>query len=143
MRREWVVGIGSGLIVAIITALAAKLVPSTPDAGALWRQYSPEVGGVVAGAAWFGAYRLWLIWSRLQRRLVELERQASDQHVAFVFYRELDKQKLVPELNSVSQRVARLEEWKLQGGGDTLGALAHRALQSGIDPKQGGMDIKP
>jgi len=143
MRPEWAVGIGSGLIVAIITALAAKLVPSMPDAGALWRQYSPEVVGVLAGAAWFGGYWLWLIWSRLQRRVTELDHQASDPHVAFVFHKELDKQKVVQELNNIGQRVSRLEEWKLQGGGDTAEALAHRAIQSGIDPKRGGMDVKP
>jgi len=131
------------VIAAILIAVVAKLVPSAPDAGVLWRQYSPEVLGIVAGAAWFGGHRLWLIWSRLQQRLAELERQASDQHVAFVFYTELDKQQVVQELSSVAQRVARLEEWKLQGGGETAEAIAHRALQNSIDPMRGGMDVKP
>ncbi len=45
-------------------------------------------------------------------------------------------------LNTVDQRRSRVEQWKLEGGGDTAEAFAHRTLQS-IDPKQGGMDVKP
>jgi hypothetical protein len=141
--NQWAIGIATSLIATIIIATVARLIPSVPDVATVWRHYWPEAVGLAAGAMWFGGYRVWLIWSRLQRRLAELERQASDQHVAFVFYEELNKQKVIPEVNSIGQRVSRLEEWKLQGGGDSVEAIAHRALRSGIDPKRGGMDVKP
>lgn len=114
MRRDWVVGIGSGLIVAFISTIAAWLIPSVPDLGSLWRRYWPVAVGVPAGVLWLGGYWLWRKWRRQQEHL-----------------------------GLVNQRLSRLEEWKRQGGGDTIEAIAHRALQSGIDSKRGGMDVKP
>ncbi len=109
----------------------------------VWRHYWPEVVGLAAGVLWFGGYWLWQQWNRQQHRLTELERQASDRHVESIVYKVLDDNKVVQRLNAVDERVSHLEEWKLRGGGDTAEALAHRATQSEIDQKRGGMDVKP
>jgi hypothetical protein len=138
VKRDWVVGIGSGLFVSIVTELALKQL--SPD---VWRHYWPEVVGLAVGLSWFGGYWLSQQWKRQQQRLTELERQASDRHVEQVVYKVLDQNTVFQRLSAVDQRVSRLEEWKLQGGGDTAEALAHRAIQSEIDPKRGGMDVKP
>ncbi len=46
-------------------------------------------------------------------------------------------------LDNLEAAVQRLEEWKMQGGGDTLEALAHRALKGMTDSMTGGMGVKP
>jgi enamine deaminase RidA (YjgF/YER057c/UK114 family) len=109
----------------------------------VWRRYWPEVVGLAPGGLWFGGYWGWQQWKRQQQRLIELERQASDHHVEQVVYKVLNQNTVFQRLSAVDQRVSRLEEWKLQGGGDTAEALAHRAIQSEIGPKRGGMDVKP
>jgi Mg/Co/Ni transporter MgtE len=54
MKRDWAVGIGSGLIVALILMIAAWLIRSTPDLGSLWRRYWPVAVGVAVGALRLG-----------------------------------------------------------------------------------------
>ena len=42
-----------------------------------------------------------------------------------------------------SESAADAPNWKVEGGGDTLSALAQRAIRQQVDPNRGGMDVKP
>jgi hypothetical protein len=136
----WVVGIVTSLIATVIAGTVVRMIPEG-GAFAVWQRYWPEFVALVVGAMWFGGY--WVrVWSqRLRARVAELERQVSDPHLEHVIYRVVaPTSQRATELNG---RVQLLEEWKLQGGGDSAEAFAHRVLKSTIDPQRGGMDVKP
>ena len=113
--KQWVVGIGSSLIAGVIATFVARMLSAMPDAGTLWRHYWPVVVGVLVAAVCLAGY--WL-WRRAQR--------------------------IRDDLGALRKRVARLEEWKPQGGGVTH-EFATRVIESErkMDPKRGGMDVKP
>ena len=112
--KQWVVGIGSSLIAGAIAAFVARVLSAMPDAGTLWRHYWPVAVGVLVAAACLGGY--WL-WRRAQR--------------------------MRDDLGKLQKRVARLEEWPKQWVATPAGAFASRMIESEIDPKRGGMDVKP